>query len=129
MYILLIIFTVLSLAVKAVFRQKIMEHYQMFDRIELLYTIMMCFWGTAVTLNDQLGGNGLNVFIYMSLIAAAAGLLKPWQSVLLFGCNYLILNALLPFFPDPYGADQSFNNMTVLLSENSIKKSPRSIRN
>lgn len=81
MYILLIIFTVLSLAVKAVFRQKIMEHYQMFDRIELLYTIMMCFWGTAVTLNDQLGGNGLNVFIYMSLIAAAAGLLKPWQSI------------------------------------------------
>lgn len=65
-----------------------------------------------------------------------------------------LLNDLLPYFPDPYGADQSFNNMTnsfllrffvlefqsfsigivscqnmtVLLSENSIRKSPRSIR-
>lgn len=112
MYILLIFFTVLSLAVKAAFRRKIMEHYRMFGRMELFYTILICFWSTAVTLNDQLGGNGLNVFIYMSLIAAAAGLLKPWQSVLLFGCNFLILNALLPYFPDPYGADQSFNNMT-----------------
>lgn len=112
MYILLIVFTILSLLVKAVLRKKVTDHYRIFSRIELVYTVVICFWGTAVTLNDQLGGNGLNVYIYMGLIAAVVGLLKPWQSILLFGCNFLMLNALLPYFPDPYGADQSFNNMT-----------------
>lgn len=112
MYIILIFCTLLSLLAKAVLRRKITECYRVFNRMELVYMILVCFWGTAVTLNDQLGGNGLNVFIYMSLLAAVVGLMKPWQSILLFGCNFLMLNTLLPYFPDPYGADQSFNNMT-----------------
>lgn len=112
MYMVLVLCTLLSLLVKALLKEKIMERYGLFSRMELAYIILICFWGTAVTLNDQLGGNGLNVFIYMSLLAAAVGLMKPWQSLLLFGCNFLLLNVLLPYFPDPYGADQSFNNMT-----------------
>lgn len=112
MYMFLVLCTLLSLLTKALLKEKIMERYGLFSRMELAYIILICFWGTAVTLNDQLGGNGLNVFIYMSLLAAAVGLMKPWQSLLLFGGNFLLLNVLLPYFPDPYGADQSFNNMT-----------------
>ena len=112
MYMVLVLCTLLSLLTKALLKEKIMERYGLFSRMELAYIILICFWGTAVTLNDQLGGNGLNVFIYMSLLAAAVGLMKPWQSLLLFGGNFLLLNVLLPYFPDPYGADQSFNNMT-----------------
>lgn len=112
MYMVLVLCTLLSLLAKALLKEKLMERYGLFSRMELAYIILICFWGTAVTLNDQLGGNGLNVFIYMSLLAAAVGLMKPWQSALLFGGNFLLLNVLLPYFPDPYGADQSFNNMT-----------------
>ena len=112
MYMVLILCTLLILLAKVLLKEKIMERYAVYSRVEMAYIILICFWGTAVTLNDQLGGNGLNVFIYMSLLTAAVGIIKPWQSVLLFGCNFLLLNILLPYFPDPYGADQSFNNLT-----------------
>ncbi|MBS7007246.1 GGDEF domain-containing protein [Anaerostipes sp.] len=112
MYMGLILCTLLYLFAKVLIKKKIVEYYKAYSRAEFIYMILICFWGTAVTLNDQLGGNGLNVFIYMSLLAAAVGMMKPWQSILLFGGNFLLLNILLPYFPDPYGADQSFNNLT-----------------
>lgn len=72
---------------------------------------LLCFWSTAVTLNDQLGGNGLNVFTYVMLSAAILTISKPWHNILIMGGNFLLLNYLLPYFPDPHGADQSFNNL------------------
>ena len=99
------------LAVRLRMEKKGEEAHRKLHKMEIGFLFFLCYWGTAVTLNDQLGGNGLNVFIYMTLIASAGAIIKPWQSLLVFGSNFLLLNGLLPFFPSPYGADQTFNNL------------------
>lgn len=79
--------------------------------IEHTYMVLFAFWGIAVTLNDQLGGNGLTVYTYVILLVAIICLMKPWKSVLLFLTSVVVLNALLPYFPNPSGLDQRFNNL------------------
>lgn len=86
-------------------------HYRYSRRMNYIYLVLLCLWSTGITLNDQLGGNGLDVFSYISLTAAVFGVMTPWMSILLFGSNFVLLNALLPYFPDPSGADQTFNNL------------------
>lgn len=80
--------------------------------LNFIYLACLCVWSTAITLYDQLGGNSLAVFTYMTLTAAVFGMLKLWQSLLLFGGNFVLLNCMLPYFPTPSGADQTFNNLT-----------------
>lgn len=80
--------------------------------LNFIYLACLCIWSTAITLYDQLGGNSLAVFTYMTLTAAVFGMLKLWQSLLLFGGNFVLLNCMLPYFPTPSGADQTFNNLT-----------------
>lgn len=79
--------------------------------IEHTYMAFFVFWGIAITLNDQLGGNGLTVYTYVVLLVAIMSLMKPWMSVLLFLTSVILLNVLLPHFPNPTGLDQSFNNL------------------
>lgn len=73
-----------------------------------VYAAFVCLWGCGITLNDQLGGNGVGVFNYVLLSIAAFSVLKPWQSVALFGSSFLVLNALLPLFPG--GLHNLFSN-------------------
>ena len=65
--------------------------------------VLFSFWGLAITLNDQLGGNGLTVYNYVMLIMAIMSMMKPWKTALLFLGDFLLLNLLLPYFPDPGG--------------------------
>ncbi len=86
------------------------ENCRRYFRTELGFMIFFCFWGVAVTLNDQLGGNGLTVFNYVILVTAILSAVKPWQTSLLFFSSFAVLNVLLPYFPDPNGLDNRFNN-------------------
>lgn len=76
------------------------------------YVVVLTAWAIAISLNDQLGGNGLTVYTYVLLGTALFAMLPPWKSVLLYGLSFLALNLLLPFFPWPSGLDQTFNNLT-----------------
>ena len=73
--------------------------------------VFFSFWGLAITLNDQLGGNGLTVYNYVMLIMAIMSMMKPWKTALLFLGDFLLLNLLLPYFPDPVGLDHAYNNL------------------
>ena len=84
---------------------------RLYLRMERIYMVFFCLWGVAVTLNDQLGGNGLTVFNYVVLMTAILSTMKPWQTSLLFFGSFAALNVLLPYFPDPNGLDNSFNNL------------------
>lgn len=111
MYLILIVISLCTiLAERRVGRskEKAARQYFMFEHT---YMVLFAFWGIAVTLNDQLGGNGLTVYTYVILLIAIMSLMKPWMSVLLFLTSVVLLNALLPQFPDPAGLDQSFNNL------------------
>lgn len=84
--------------------------HRLYFRVENGYTVFFCLWGIAITLNDQLGGNGLTVFNYVTLIMAIMCTMRPWKVSLLIFANFVLLNALLPYFPDPNGLDNTYNN-------------------
>jgi len=88
--------------------QKACRAYQ---RLGFGYCIVIAAWGCGITLLDQLGGNGLTVFVYMMLMLAAIAMLTPFQSTVLFLGAFVVLNLLLPRFPTPDGTDQTFNNL------------------
>ena len=87
------------------------DSHRCYFRIEHGYMVFFSFWGLAVTLNDQLGGNGLTVYNYVILIMAIMSMMKPWKTALLFLVNFLLLNLLLPYFPDPAGLNHGYNNL------------------
>ena len=85
--------------------------FRLYFRAEAAFLAFFSLWGVAVTLNDQLGGNGLTVYNYVVLIPAIMSMMKPWQAAFLFLADFILLNGLLPCFPDPAGLDNSFNNL------------------
>lgn len=111
MYVILAVITLAVMIINMNLMKKQSPDHRLYFRINFFYMTLLCFWSTAVTLNDQLGGNGLNVFTYVMLSAAILTISKPWHNILIMGGNFLLLNYLLPYFPDPHGADQSFNNL------------------
>lgn len=74
------------------------------------YIVLINLWGIAITLNDQLGGNGLTVYTYVTLITAVFFIAPLWKCVALYLGSCVLLNLLLPFFPNPQGLDHRFNN-------------------
>lgn len=86
------------------------DSHRIYFLIENSYMFFFCLWGIAITLNDQLGGNGLTVFNYVTLIMAILCMMKPWKVALMIFVNFVLLNVLLPYFPDPNGLDNTYNN-------------------
>ena len=86
------------------------DGHRLYFRIENTYMAFFCLWGIAITLNDQLGGNGLTVFNYVILMMAILCMMKPWKVALMILGNFILLNVLLPYFPDPNGLDNTYNN-------------------
>lgn len=86
------------------------DSHRLYFRMENIYMVFFCLWGIAITLNDQLGGNGLTVFNYVTLIMAIMCMMKPWKVAVMIGFNFVLLNVLLPYFPDPNGLDNTYNN-------------------
>lgn len=87
------------------------NRYRYYFCLENIYAVVFSLWGMGITLIDQLGGNGLTVYNYVILLTAIISVMKPWKSALLFFVNFLLLNLLLPYFPDPNGLDNTFNNL------------------
>lgn len=110
MYVILVVITSAVMLINMYLVKRQSQNHRYF-RINYIYMGLLCLWSTAVTLNDQLGGNGLNVFTYTTLAVSILTISKPWHNILIMGGNFLLLNHLLPYFPDPHGADQTFNNL------------------
>lgn len=111
MYVILAVITLAVMIINMSLVKRQPLNHRFYFRINYFYMGLLCLWSTAVTLNDQLGGNGLNVFTYVMLTVAVLTISKPWHNILIMGGNFLLLNYLLPYFPDPHGADQTFNNL------------------
>lgn len=111
MYVILVVITSAVMLINMYLVKRQSHNHRLYFRINYIYMGLLCLWSTAVTLNDQLGGNGLNVFTYTTLAVSILTISKPWHNILIMGGNFLLLNHLLPYFPDPHGADQTFNNL------------------
>ena len=70
MYLILILVTLCVMAGQAWVDRKKENSHRYYFWIEHAYLVFFSFWGIAVTLNDQLGGNGLTVYNYVILILA-----------------------------------------------------------
>ena len=109
LYIVLFVITLLFKATSAIVRRRNPQRGDWRLRIWFVYSALISLWACAITLVDQLGGNGLNVFVYVVFSIAALSILKPWQSILIFGGSCAALNVFLPFFAlDP---GDFFNNL------------------
>ena len=111
MYLALILVTLCVMAGQAWIDRKKEKSHHCYFRIEHSYMVFFSLWGLAITLNDQLGGNGLTVYNYVILIMAIISTMKPWITALLFLVNFLLLNILLPYFPNPAGLNHAYNNL------------------
>ena len=109
-YLSLIIATLLVTILQYLWRNPSQKKLLWSLRAEHTYLAFLSFWSVVVTLNDQLGGNGLSVYTYSLLFISILSLAKPWQTSLLFFLDFLLLNLLLPYFPDPNGFNHIYNN-------------------
>lgn len=80
-----------------------------FLRYEIYVAAYLCLWSCMITFLDQFGGNGLIVYCYMMPTTAVFCIIKPWQSVAVYGVSCLFLNAILPLLPG--GTNNLFSNM------------------
>ena len=87
------------------------EDLAAYRRLGTGYCAVLLCWSCGITLLDQLGGNNLTVFLYTVLMLSMLTIMKPKQAVTLFLGALVALNLLLPYFPVPDGADQTFNNL------------------
>ena len=85
--------------------------YHHYFAVENLYIAFLSLWAVFVTLNDQLGGNGLTVYTYAILSIALLSVMRPWQTAVIILASFTLLNLSLPYFPDPFGLDHSYNNL------------------
>lgn len=81
------------------------------------YSVVLCVWSCFLTLLDQHSGTNLNVFSYILMAMAVFCMFRPWQSILLFGGGFLLLNVLAfvfqespVFFQSPRNGDSLFVN-------------------
>lgn len=58
------------------------------------YSIFLCAWSCIITLLDQHSGTNLNVYCYMFMAMAVFSMLRPCQSIVMFGSGFLALNGL-----------------------------------
>ncbi len=109
-YTFLILITAAILLIQYLTRKGKFRYHHYFAA-ENLYIVFFSLWAVFVTLNDQLGGNGLTVYTYAILSIALLSVMKPWQTAIVILGSCALLNLLLPYFPDPFGLDHSYNNL------------------
>lgn len=85
--------------------------YHHYFAAENFYIAFLSLWAVFVTLNDQLGGNGLTVYTYAILSIALLSVMRPWQTAIVILGSCVLLNLFLPYFPNPAGLDHRYNNL------------------
>ncbi len=109
MYFSLFVVTLISLLYAVRLQRRRPERKNRLLWVEAAYAGFICLWGCGITIIDQMGGNSIHVYSYVTLSVAAFAILKPWQGLLIFGGSCLFLNVFLPFFPS--GRENLFNNL------------------
>lgn len=61
-------------------------------RLSAGFGTVLCLWSCFLTLLDQHSGPNLNVYSYILMATSVFCTLKPIQSILLYGCEFLLLN-------------------------------------
>lgn len=80
------------------------------------YSFLLCAWSCFLTLLDQHSGPNLNVYSYVLMAMAVFSMMRPWQSILLFGGGFLLFNGLaIAFQENPlfFSGPLNANNLII----------------
>lgn len=92
LYLALIIITAIFMILFIYFHHR--RHEKVIYQINLsfFYALCLCTWACAITLLDQHSGPNITVYSYVLMAASVFCFIKPWQSLLLFGGSFILLN-------------------------------------
>lgn len=94
LYLSLFIITSVLMGALIYLHRKKTEKIQLQINASFLYAICLCVWSCFVTLLDQRSGPNITVYSYVLMAVAVFCMVKPWQSLLLFGGSFVLLNSL-----------------------------------
>lgn len=106
----IILVTLLFIVIDLLWDKSDSKQYKRYLDYGFIYAIFITFCTCGITLINQMEGKGLTVYAYMLLVTAALFMLKPWQSISLFGSSFLLLNVLFPYFPPSNGFQLAIDN-------------------
>ncbi len=110
LYMVFLIITIVFIGSDLRWDKSVSEKYKLYIDMGFVYAIILTLWACGITLLDQREGKGLTVYACVLLVTASVFMLKPWQSITLFGTGFVIFNVLLPYFPPLYGLEQTIDN-------------------
>ncbi len=80
------------------------QKYQMFYRVRRCYVFILCCWLLGITVLEQQGGMGINIYCYLFPTLAAVMIWMPREGFILFSGNWLCLLVLLLNIGESAGA-------------------------
>lgn len=95
MYFSLFFITLIVLVTYIYFHRKKPEMVALQMGITFFFSFTLCFWACGITLLDHYKGSNMSVYSYVILAIAVFSLLKPWQSITVFGSGFLVLNVVV----------------------------------
>ena len=88
----------------------------LFFNLTFLYALVLCYWGTAITLYDQRVSENVSVYVTLVLTVAVFLYPKPWQSVLMFISSHVILITFFSYFqPGVVNNTGNYINTTIIM--------------
>lgn len=94
LYVMLFLFTAVFMFLLFYAQHKKPKKVRFQINLSFTYALCLCAWGCTITLLDQRSGPNITVYSYVLMATAVFCLIKPWQSVVLFGGSFLFLNIM-----------------------------------
>lgn len=110
LYLILLVLLVIDLIVLHPYKKAASVPVRKILTITFFYCLLFCFWSAAITFQDLQSNNNILVYSFAMIIVAVLFLLKPWQSILIYGITQALFFCGLVFTAD--GA----NRMGVLMN-------------
>lgn len=114
LYLLLLVLLVIDLVVLHPYRRAITLPVRKISTINFFYCLIFCLWSAAVTFQDLQHNVNISVYSFSMIIIAVLFLLKPWQSIIIFGATQILFLCSLPFSPLPDGQQGVVTNSTIV---------------
>lgn len=94
-------FTLIIFFLSIVLRKQLMAYPTWYFVLVTTYAVGTCIWGSTLAAYADYPNVLFTAYGYITFILALVLVLKPWQAIVLFGCNYVYYTCLILFvFPN-----------------------------
>lgn len=115
LYLALLLATLAALAVLLAVRRDTARCARAYNRACFAYSLFFCLWSTGITLLDQRVSENITVYVAAVISVSVFVYLRPWQALVLFPVNHLVLLLFFTAFQGaPVNNTGNYLNSTVL---------------